>query len=226
MSHYVVYVVSDELDDVEALLDPYNENDHHTEHEENGDESYSYNPNARWDWYEIGGRWKDDLILYDGSKADYAQVKDIDWHEKVAAEFKRQQEYWDKRYNIIKDLPKFKLWKQVRDEFTDIDEARRYFNNQPAIKALINANFFFLYDEFLGDLQTGDKNSCCMKYAMSNVIPYAILNEEDWHEPGRMGWFGMSTAGDEETEAFKEWAWEYLTNLDGNKYITVVDCHC
>lgn len=43
----------------------------------------TYNPNSKWDWYDIGGRWKDELIIKDEknniSYKNSAQVKDIRW---------------------------------------------------------------------------------------------------------------------------------------------------
>jgi len=37
------------------------------------------NPNKRWDWWVIGGRWPDILLCKDGSKGDFALNKHIDW---------------------------------------------------------------------------------------------------------------------------------------------------
>ena len=45
----------------------------------NGDVISTYNPKSKWDWYEIGGRWKDMLLLKNGSKCDEALVSEIDF---------------------------------------------------------------------------------------------------------------------------------------------------
>lgn len=37
------------------------------------------NPNAKWDWYQIGGRWKASLLLKDGTRADEATKGEVDW---------------------------------------------------------------------------------------------------------------------------------------------------
>jgi len=37
------------------------------------------NPNGIWDWYEIGGRWDNSLILKNGDRVDSAHNRDIDW---------------------------------------------------------------------------------------------------------------------------------------------------
>ena len=44
-----------------------------------GDVLSTYNPNSKWDWYEIGGRWKDILILKDNTQCDEALVSEIDF---------------------------------------------------------------------------------------------------------------------------------------------------
>ena len=54
----------------------------------------TYNPNAKWDWWEIGGRWHDFLKLKDGTFADSARVGEIDFsidEEK----YKKALRFWD-----------------------------------------------------------------------------------------------------------------------------------
>lgn len=89
MSHFVVGVITKvDEDNVNNLLKPYMEDcgdclDHEylefREDEEGnidmatGERGYWYNPNAKWDWYEIGGRWSG---YFDG--ANTINVKDYD----------------------------------------------------------------------------------------------------------------------------------------------------
>lgn len=43
------------------------------------------NPNARWDWYDkLGGRWKDELVLKDGTSTYQATIKEVDWDKTSA----------------------------------------------------------------------------------------------------------------------------------------------
>lgn len=44
---------------------------------DDGGEYSTRNPDGKWDWYEIGGRWGGDIELNDGTTADTALVKDI-----------------------------------------------------------------------------------------------------------------------------------------------------
>lgn len=56
----------------------------------NGRYGYFHNPNAQWDWYEIGGRWQGELKTKSGMSCDKAEVKDIDFNSMSAsAEEKR-----------------------------------------------------------------------------------------------------------------------------------------
>lgn len=84
MSHFSVLVLTREGQDVEGLLLPYMENccgeppreymeffeDEECEvDEEAGRRGYWQNPNARWDWYEVGGRFRGMLRASSGSRA-------------------------------------------------------------------------------------------------------------------------------------------------------------
>lgn len=75
--HYCVLVIHPDSVSVDDALAPYDENLAVCKSEEDGEE-YWYNPDAKWDWYEIGGRWKDSLKLKSGKHVDSALVKDID----------------------------------------------------------------------------------------------------------------------------------------------------
>lgn len=45
-----------------------------------------YNPNSKWDWWVIGGRWDGSLQLKSGKTANFAQIKDVDWGNEVSVE--------------------------------------------------------------------------------------------------------------------------------------------
>ena len=48
----------------------------------NGDLLTTYNPESKWDWWEIGGRWKNKLILkkgFEGSPCNEAFASDVDF---------------------------------------------------------------------------------------------------------------------------------------------------
>lgn len=113
----------------------------------NGEILSNYNPNSKWDWYEIGGRWNKPLLLYNGKMTNSARILKIDW--------KRMKE---------KAKSAFSIW--------------------------------------------------------------AVLDNTGWHEPGNMGWWGISSAEPaDESKWSINWEKTFITTENKNKYITIVDCH-
>ena len=62
--------------------------------EEMNDYGYWENPNRKWDWYELGGRWKNCVPLKNNKKCNYAKLKDINFgiDQKTDEEEKR---FWE-----------------------------------------------------------------------------------------------------------------------------------
>ena len=49
-----------------------------SEHDNEGNLYYFGNKDAKWDWYQIGGRWSNMLKKLDGTRCDECEVKDLD----------------------------------------------------------------------------------------------------------------------------------------------------
>lgn len=112
--HYTVLVLGE---NVEELLAPYDENmkvepyvvttaeelvkdgvfktisevyDYYGDRmDEKGNVYTTYNPNSKWDWYSVGGRWTEEALQYG------ATVGETNW--------KHSQEYLDERKQFWKD---------------------------------------------------------------------------------------------------------------------------
>ena len=136
---------------------------------------YWENPNAKWDWYAVGGRWKkwaDDTI---GGCA--IRVGEIRFNPELEREkAMRRYEQFDKE----------------------------------SVEFLIHTRGLSM-EEYAED--------CSTLYFRACITP-----DGEWHEMGRMGWFGMSS---ETKEEVKEWsrsfAGRFLTEPD--HVLMVVDCH-
>ncbi len=48
--------------------------------DEDGNEYSTYNPESRWDWWEIGGRWHESLRDYDGNYHDTLRISNWDYN--------------------------------------------------------------------------------------------------------------------------------------------------
>jgi len=54
--------------------------------DEEGNLLSTYNPNSKWDWYEVGGRWSGSIVTNDGDEVDSWLAKGVNW-DKTAIPF-------------------------------------------------------------------------------------------------------------------------------------------
>ena len=47
--------------------------------DENGNFLSTYNPDSKWDWWVVGGRWAGYLPTNDDQRVDTCAIKDVDW---------------------------------------------------------------------------------------------------------------------------------------------------
>lgn len=206
------------------------------------------NPNKKWDWWTVGGRWAGFLKLKPGATGEYgsrgimgscaatgedrasqAFKKDIDFDGMRNEAGDKAAERWDKAAAAL--LPSdpaaepltWDSWEVLRDEKHkgNIEAAREAYHAQPAIQALkkVFDNPFFSLDQF----QT-DRDAYIQQARDQATVPYALVREGQWIAKGEMGWFGMSN----DTESQADWnrkVNEMLDALPDDTLITIVDCH-
>ena len=68
---------SDTEDIVLESYEEYTKRFHTRGIDEDGNALSAYNPDAKWDWYVVGGRWDKCIETKDGKKVNYARIKDI-----------------------------------------------------------------------------------------------------------------------------------------------------
>lgn len=67
MSHYLVVVTNTDKVNLDEQLEPFSENI--------AVEPYkTYNPNSKWDWYQVGGRWTGFFKNKKGAKGKVMQI--------------------------------------------------------------------------------------------------------------------------------------------------------
>lgn len=137
--------------------------------EEMGRYGYWENPNAKWDWYQVGGRWAGMFLIkpeflseyadkipnyswgWDAeaisqvageNRVDSALKKHIDFARMRAVAEKEAGETWDKVHAVIDPLPPIVPWDVVRDERFkgDIEAARKFYHEQEPIVKLSEWN--------------------------------------------------------------------------------------
>jgi len=80
------------------------------------DEVYSdYNPNAKWDYFYVGGRWRDMILLKNGRRCDQAQKQDIANISELITFAVLKEGQWYERgkmlwWGIVKDGKENDVW--------------------------------------------------------------------------------------------------------------------
>ena len=214
MSHFPCLVIMDAGQSIHELLEPYMENSYEEppmeymefyEDEEcdvderTGKRGFRQNPNARWDWYVVGGRFSNQLPAKEGQwahgsqridgKYDIAKVSDID----VTVD--------EREFELALDM--WNSWKR----------------GTPTGR--------WELDEYKRDV-VEDRFPDAWTYARwrSELWFHAVVTPDGkWHEVGKMLWCGIST----ETGAdIRDWLNNFLSRFI-NPYpdctAVVVDCH-
>lgn len=217
-------------------------------------ETSTYNPESKWDWYVLGGRWSGAYIkLKQGAEAvgvgrsgvfgnetgvDSAYKGDIDFDGiRKEAEDEAGQK-WDEvhqgLHNYLQDnyesaISEYTEWDKVREEMFpgELEKAREYYHAQELVKAFAEVNKDGKYSGFMGDgvlPYLHTREVYVRKAGDRSFSTYAIVKDGQWYEKGKMGWFGMSS--DEMSE--DEWnqkVWEMINGLSDDTLISIYDCH-
>jgi hypothetical protein len=162
------------------------------------------NPNSKWDWYSVGGRWTgffkikdnpqypDDIeigdpgLMTDPAEEGYAdsiRLCDIDFEGMKKDLANKLSEKWDKAQEEI---------------------------------ATGRQNILWLY----GIEKDDTKESYIERN--SEFSTYALIKDGQWYEKGKMGWWGISN---NENENWKEEFQKLIKSLPQDTLLTVVDCH-
>ena len=207
--------------------------------EETGRYGFWYNPNAKWDWYSVGGRWtgyfkaKENSVgelgrpgVFDNKPKngwfDIIKVKDLDIDGMLESSIKEANETYDELEKILNGRP-LPSWNDIREKHGEnIDAAREEYRSLEVVIDLNKANFFSFGD--LVEVFGKNREEYILKQKNNTMVPFAVVKDGVWYQKGEMGWFGMSS--DEMTQ--DEWNnqfWKMIMSLDSETTLTMVDCH-
>jgi len=220
MSHFTVGVILDDLNDLESILEKYDEEkqvepyismtkdeledefkaeddiswDEFIEDknlDSNGNLLSTYNPNSKWDWWVIGGRWGNVIRLKTGERANYAKIKDIDFSLDMTVH-KEAERFWEL---VVEGLP-----------LKDGEE-------MPVL--------FYKPKYYLDMYET--KENYANNIASFNT--FALIYNGEWYEEGEMGWWGISNTTKDSLRNYKELFSKIISGADPEDYFVIVDCH-
>lgn len=159
------------------------------------------NPNYKWDWYTIGGRWSQCLkISGQERRVNSALKKQVDFK----ADEDRKREH---------ALETWCGWHQEGVKHLPDDDKKK--------EAWIQEHFGLL--AMRSDIERLDSMEM-IEYAecISIWAPYALVWDQTWYEKGHMGWFGVSVKEESDWGNQFKMLWKQIHD---DELITVVDCH-
>lgn len=174
--------------------------------DENDNVLTTYNPNTKWSWYVIGGRWDNLLRIkscFGGGRSNEAHISEVNWE--ALNRISKKDERWYRRFWEINVLGK----KMTRAE----EKKHEYFS-------MHNKNYYL---ECFGNVEKYIKiNGAFSTYAV--VTPDGV-----WHAIGKMKMWGFSSEKPEDVEGwsgswYDNFVKPYLKSKEAH-YITIFDCH-
>lgn len=156
------------------------------------------NPNSKWDWYSIGGRWTGSLKI----KKNPKYPDDIYVGKPGLMTIPAKDNYADsiRLCDIDFEGQKKDTIEKLENDWKEIEQG----------------NIDFMY----GVDKNETKESYIQKY--SNFYTHAVIKDGKWYEKGEMGWFGITTNEDENWEEEFD---KLIKSLPENTLLTIIDCH-
>lgn len=191
------------------------------EYDVDGNELTTYNPNSKWDWYALGGRYNN-MIVVDRDDYDVCCISEPGLGMKISDNVDGHPELKKVNGAKIKNIH-FNMmggdYNEAIRKWELLVEGQKA-NNEDE-KRIVDYNFhspeYYIYNY-------GTKEEYARQVAM--FTPWAFLNEEGWFEMGNMGWFALSDASKESRLSYLEYLNSYLNAPEHQEeYLFIIDCH-
>jgi len=196
-------------------------------------EHYGYfrNPNAKWDWYVVGGRWsgyfpvlKSSISEYESSNVDIIRIKDIDF-DKAKSKAQKHLRAFRKLYEMNFDKSNFFdfYYRSVAFDVGLIsvvsEEELSSVNDAMVIKWQDGKNYEIVKNpEVIQDVED-------IILGRLNPINASTFLSDTWVEPGKIGWFGSCSANKDSYREYIKKFNEFITSGDPNDWVVLLDCH-
>lgn len=234
MSHFNVAVFTRHgtEEEIAELLAPYEEQfgkdqiyatefkadeDSDEVNDETGEHGYWRNPNAKWDFWSVGGRWRGLLKLIPGARTGrYSEFRD--WTQEGRTDREGHCDYAKVRdCNLAMNSEVYERALRFWDIYVEQEDC-----SEEEYKRLVPSFCWSreYYKERFGNKQT---------YAVHEAafITYAFVTPDgEWHSEGDMGWWGCDNATNNSLRLYSNQLQEFLMKaVEDDLWITIVDCH-
>lgn len=208
-----------------------------------GKYGYWENPNAKWDWHSLGGRWTgifkckqyaEGVLGTPGvfnneprpGYCDQLRISEIDFEGMREDAAKEAEDTFDKVMKVIngRELPP--RWDDVRKKYAedDIQKARDEYHNHSVIRDLQKENIMPFLEELRDVYCDFDKEKYIQKQKDTCISTFAVIKDGIWYERGSMGWWGI-VSDEKESSKWEEEFQKLISNLPPDTLLSVYDCH-
>jgi hypothetical protein len=187
------------------------------------------NPQSKWDWWTIGGRWAGYFVTRQGGRCDQGRKADLDLGALRAVKAAEARETYAQWVKLTDGLPDALPWSVFADNVSEgsgytIEQAREEYHSQPRIQAVRGTDFQW-YDDVIAEF--GKPEKLYITQAAARAVPgYATVTLDGrWMAPGRMGWFGCSDDSEGDRIGYWEAANAYIESVPDAAFLVALDCH-
>lgn len=172
---------------------------------------YWQNPNAKWDWFMVGGRFRGSVRAIDGGRVEPPEFDS--WIRPRPYKYKDDEYDQAKLGDLVFDVDA-ELYKRAVDEW-------RVFVDGESVEGVERP--FFKREYYI------DRFVTCENYARLRSTQWyraVVTPDGKWHEVGEMLWWGITS---EKGNSIVEWADKFkerfIDPYPSDYLLTVVDCH-
>jgi hypothetical protein len=242
-------------DEYETLEESANEYSGYNTHVIDGEKRYGYyeNPNCKWDWYQLGGRWtgffrtKEENVGENGtpglmtpsnedsSKADQCLKSEIDFEgmekesrDKARETFKKIKSYMG---DLLDNVPP--TWTEVREarEAYDIEKAREIYGatdfkkkwSEGVKEDILPRTWSCEIEDYCLDKENPEE-TYVQQCIDSAFATFAVIKDGKWYERGSMGWWG-AVSDEKELDDWNKQVRNLIQEVSDDTLISIYDCH-
>jgi hypothetical protein len=199
------------------------------------------NPNKKWDWHLLGGRWTGFFRLKQGrdgltgkpglmtaaaeaGRADQARKGDIDFDGMRDEEEQKAREKYRRFFGLIGDAPFPQTFAALREEHPkDIEAARKAYWAQLAIERIKGDDELRWIDDVAEEFRCTE-DVYAQRARDRAVVCFALVKDSQWYERGEMGWWACVSNEKDRNEWNREFS-KLLDSVGDDTLLSVFDCH-
>jgi hypothetical protein len=194
------------------------------------------NPNKKWDWWTVGGRWTGLL----STNGDSPLASDVEWEVLKQRELDDREETWREFHEAlaaVSGLPipdailqdAHEKWTEEgkrsdyrHETWASAEDYARYNMAEKWARENLDAFWFYSFVEIADLYKPLDEY---LELFKNRAVTYAFIDlDGGWNQRGEMGWWGCDDP-EKGTPDYDTAFWRFVESLPNEQRIFLVDCH-